>query len=185
MKTKAFENNIGYASASGIKGSGSLTNKSTVYEENAPYSNSIKLIITLGFTVLAFSFFFAFFGHFAGFENAPEQAQLALLLAASLYALIMWGFFSMKFRITDNGVEAVMPPFRYSIPFSEIKSVRTIENTPWYAGWGVHLWGRRLLFVSMRKSAVEIEKKSGFFRKIILTAQDPDGFIKKLKEEMV
>lgn len=185
MKNITSVHESGYASyAQGIKGSGVLTNKSTVYEENAPYSNSIKLIITLGFTVLAFSSFFAFFGHLVGSGKVPEQTQFVLLFAASLYALIMWGFFSMKFRITDSDVEAVMPPFKYSIPFSEIKSIRAIENTPWYAGWGVHLWGRRLLFVSMRKSAVEIEKKSGFFRKIILTSQDPDGFIKKLKEEM-
>ncbi len=159
--------------------------KSTAYEENAPYSTSIKLIITLGFAVLAFSYFFAVFGHFVGFGKVPEQARLALLLAASLYALIMWGFFSIKFRITDSSVEAVMPPFKYSIHFSEIKDVKTIENIPWYVGWGVRIWGRRLAFVSMRKSAVEIEKKSGFFRKIVLTTQDPDGFIKKLKEEMV
>ncbi len=159
--------------------------KGTIYEENAPYSNSIKLIITLGFAVLAFSSFFAFFGRLVGSGEVPEQAQFALLFAAVLYALVMWGFFSMKFRITGNGVEAVMPPFKYSIPFSEIKDIRTIENIPWYIGWGVRIWGRRLAFVSMRKSAVEVEKKNGSFRKIVLTTQDPDGFIKKLKEEMV
>jgi hypothetical protein len=170
---------------SGTPGSETFTGKGIVYEESAPYSNSIKLIFTLIFAVLAFLYFFAVFGHFFGFENAPEQAQFALLLAVSIYALIMWGFFSMKFRITDSGVEAVMPPFKYGIPFSEIKDVKTIENIPWYVGWGVRIWGRRLAFVSMHKSAVEIEKKSGFFRKIVLTTQDPDGFIKKLKEEMV
>ncbi len=159
--------------------------KTAVYEENAPYSNSIKLIIILGFSILAFMYSSAVFGHYFGLQKAPEQVQFALLFAATLYALVMWGFFSMKFRITDNGIEAVTPPFKYSIPFSEIKDVRAIENIPWYVGWGVRLWGRKLAFVSMRKSAVEIEKKSGFFRKIILTAQDPDGFIKKLKEEMV
>ncbi len=158
--------------------------KSTVYKENAPYSNSIKVIIALGFFVLAFSSFFAFFGHFAGFEKAPEQAQFALLFAASLYALIMWGFFSMKFRITDSNVEAAMPPFKYGIPFSEIKDVKIIENIPWYVGWGVRLWGRRLAFVSMRKRAVLIEKNKGFFRELILTTQNPEEFIKRLKEEM-
>ncbi len=175
----------GMRNVSGTPGSETFISKGIVYEESAPYSNSIKLIFILIFAVLAFSYFFAVFGHFFGLENAPEQAQFALLFATVLYALIMWGFFSMKFRITDNGIGAVMPPFKYSIHFSEIKDVKTIENIPWYVGWGVRLWGRRLAFVSMRKSAVEIEKKRGFFRKIILTTQDPDGFIKKLKEEMV
>jgi hypothetical protein len=82
-------------------------------------------------------------------------------------------------------VEAVMPPFKYSIPFSEIKEMKTIEDIPWYAGWGVRLWGRGLAFISMRKSAVSIEKKKGFFRKLILTTQNPEDFIKRLKEEIV
>jgi hypothetical protein len=162
----------------------SRKNTTSRYEENAPYSNSIKAIITLVFAVLAFSSFFAFFGHLVGSRKAPVEAQFALLLAASLYALIMWGFFSMKFRIADSGVEAVMPPFKYSIPFSDIKDVKTIENIPWHVGWGVRLWGRRLAFISMRKNAVLIEKNKGFFRKLILTTQNPEEFIKRLKEEM-
>jgi len=184
MKNTIFENNIAYADASGIKGTDSLTNKNTVYEESAPYSNSIRVIVVLGFVVLGFSSFFAFFGHLVEPGKVPEQAGFALLFAASLYALVMWGFFSMKFRITDSCVEAVMPPFKYGIPFSEIKEVRTIENTPWYVGWGVRLWGRRLSFVSVHKRAVAIEKKKGFFRELILTTQDPEDFIKRLKEEL-
>jgi hypothetical protein len=158
--------------------------KSTVYEENAPYSNSIKLIIILGFSILAFMYSSAVFGNYFGLQKAPEQAQFALLFAVSIYALIMWGFFSMKFRITDSGVEAVMPPFNYGIPFSDIKEVKTIENIPWYVGWGVRMWGRRLAFVSMRKSAVAIEKKNGFFRMIILTTQNPEEFIRRIKEKI-
>lgn len=185
MGNPASQNVIGYTGVSALRGGGQSAGSGVVYEEKAPYSNTIKLVITLGLFVLAFSYLFAVFGHFFGLENAPEQAQFALLLAVSLYALVMWGFFSMRFRITDNGIEAVMPPFKYSIPFSEIKDVRTIENIPWYVGWGVRMWGRRFTLISMRKSAVEIEKKSGFFREIILTTQDPDGFIKRLKEEMI
>jgi hypothetical protein len=184
MKPIAIDSGVEYASVSGTKGSGIFAGKSAVYEENAPYSNSIKLILTLGFSVLAFLYSSAVFGHYFGLQKAPEQAQFALLLAASLYAFAMWGFFSMKFRISDNSVEAVMPPFKYSISFPEIKEIKTIETTSWYAGWGVRLWGRRLAFISMRKSAVLIEKKKGFFRKLILTTQNPEDFVKRLKGEM-
>ncbi len=183
-ETTAIDSGMEYAYVSGTKGSGILAGKSVVYEESAPFSKSIKLIITLGFSVLAFTYFFAFFGHLVEPSKVPEQAQFVLLFAASLYAIGMWGFFSMKFRINDNSVEAVMPPFKYSIPFSKIKDVKTIENTPWYIGWGVRLWGRRLSFVSMHKRAVAIEKKKGIFRTLILTAQNPEEFIRKLKEEM-
>jgi hypothetical protein len=166
------------------KGSRMPISSGVIYEEKAPYSNTIKLIIVLVLFVLAFSYFFAVFGDSFGLEKAPDQAQFTLLLAVSIYALAMWNFFSMKFRITNNVVEAVMPPFKFSIPFSEIKEVKTIENISWYAGLGVRLWGRKLAFISMRKSAVEIEKKKGFFRKLILTTQNPEDFIKRLTEEM-
>jgi hypothetical protein len=157
-----------------IKG---LANKATVYEEKAPYSNTIKLVIVSGLFLLAFLYFIAVF-------RKPDQAEFALLLAVSISALVMWSFFNIKFRITTDGVEAIMPPFIYRIPFSEIKEIKTIEDIPWYVGWGLRLWGRGLAFISMRKSAVLIEKEKGFFRKLILTTQNPEDFIKKLKEKM-
>jgi hypothetical protein len=178
MKNTVFESGIEYTCVPGIKGGGVLANKTTVYEEKAPYSNTIKLVMVSGLFSLAFLYFIAVFG------KAPEQAEFALLLAVSISALVMWSFFNIKFRITTDGVEAVMPPFKYRIPFSEIKEIKTIEDIPWYEGWGLRLWGRRLAFISMRKSAVLIEKKSGFFRKLILTTQNPEEFIKKLKEGM-
>lgn len=183
MGNSASQNVIGYTGVSALRRSGQSAGSGIIYEEKAPYSNAIKLIVILGLFVLAFSYLFAVFGHFFGLENAPEQAQFALLLSVSLYALVMWGFFSMKFRITDSGIEAVMPPFKYSIPFSEIKDIKTIENIPWYVGWGVRIWGRRLAFVSMHKSAVTIEKRSGFFRTIILTTRSPEVFTQKIKEK--
>ncbi|MCZ7384954.1 MAG: hypothetical protein O8C63_09435 [Candidatus Methanoperedens sp.] len=85
-----------------IPGDKTLAGKGIVYEENAPFSNSIKAIITLGFLVLALSYFFALFGHLVGVRKVPEQAQVVLLSATTLYALIMWGFFSMKFRYCPN-----------------------------------------------------------------------------------
>lgn len=157
---------------------------SVIYEESAPYSNTIKLIVVLGLSLLVVPYFFAVFGHFVGLEKAPEQAQFVLLLAVSIYALAMWSFFSMKFRITNNVVEAVMPPFKYRVPFSGIKEVRTIDNIPWYVGWGLRLWGRRLAFVSMRKRAVVIEKKRGFFRKLVLTTRNPEEFVKMVKGKL-
>lgn len=184
MRNTASESVVGYAYVSALRGSGQSAGSVVIHEEKAPYSNTIKSIVVLGLFVLAVSYFFAVFGGHFGLENAPEQAQFVLLLAVSLYALIMWGFFSMKFRITDSGVEAVMPPFRYGIPFSGIKEVKTIENIPWYIGWGVRLWGRRLAFVSMRKSAVMIEKKSGFFRRLVLTTREPEEFARRVKERL-
>jgi hypothetical protein len=148
----------------------------TVYEEKAPYSNTIKLVMVSGLFSLAFLYFIAVF-------RKPDHAEFALLLVVSISALVTWSFFNIKFRITTDGVEASMPPFKYRIPFSEIKEVKTIEDIPWYAGWGIRLWwGGGLAFISMRKRAVLIEKEKGFFRKLILTTQNPEDFIIKLRE---
>jgi len=178
MKTTVVDSGMEYVYAPGTKGGGGLVNKTTIYEEKAPYSNTIKLVMMSSLFSLAFLYFIA------TFAKASEQAEFGLLLAVSVSALVTWSFFNIKFMITNDGVEAVMPPFKYSINFSEIKEVRTIEDIPWYAGWGLRMWGRRLAFISMRKSAVLIEMKKGFFRKLILTTQNPEDFIKRLQEEM-
>lgn len=177
MKTTVVDKGMEYVYASGTKGGGALAGKTTVYEEKAPYSDTIKLVMVSGLFSLAFLYFISVF-------SKPEQAEFVLLLAVSISALVMWSFFSIKFRITKDGVEAVMPPFKYSIPFSEIKEVKTIEDIPWYAGWGLRMWGRRLAFVSMRKSAVEIERKRGFFRRLVLTTRNPEEFAKIVRERL-
>jgi vacuolar-type H+-ATPase subunit I/STV1 len=167
------------------------TNKKTaeveelIYEENAPFSNSMKAIITIGFLVLALSYFLFFFKHLVSTNKVPQQMQFALLFATSLYALIMWSFFSIKFKITNNSVEAVMPPFKYSVAFSEIKEIKTISNIPWYVGWGLRIWGKRLAFVSMHKKAVKIEKENRFFRVLVITTRDPDEFVRLVRERMI
>lgn len=178
MKNTIIDDDMEYVNLSGIKGGKGLTGNTIVYEEKAPYSYTIKLVMVSGYFSLALLYFIAVFG------KAPERAAFTLLLASSIFSLVMWSFFSIKFRITINDVEVVMPPFKYRILFSEIKEIKIMENIPWYAGWGLRLWGRGLAFISMRKSAVLIEKKSGLFRKLILTTQNPEEFIKKLKVEM-
>jgi len=178
MKNPVVDSSMEYVYASGTKGGRDFAGKTTVYEEKAPYSATIKLVMVSGLFLLALLYFISVFG------KVPGQADFSLLLIVSVSALVTWSFFSMNFRITNKGVEAVMPPFKYSIPFSEIKEMKTIEDIPWYAGWGLRMWGRRLAFISMRKSAVVIEKQKGLFRKLILTTQNPEDFIKKLKEEM-
>jgi hypothetical protein len=178
MKNTVVDSGMEYAYVSGTKRGGALANKTTIYEEKAPYSNTIKLVMLSGLFILAILYLIG------TFAKAPEQAEFVLLLVVLATAFVTWSFFSIRFRITNVGVEAVMPPFKYSIPFSEIKEMKTIEDIPWYAGWGVRLLGRRLAFISMRKSAVLIEKNKGFFRKLILTTQNPDEFIRIVKMEM-
>jgi hypothetical protein len=134
--------------------------------------------------MLAISFSLAVFGQYCGLKKAPDEVLAFLLLAIMIYSLTMWSFFTMKFRISPDGVEAAMPPFRYRVPFSEMKEITILDRIPWYIGWGLRFWGRGLAFVSMHKRAVVIEKKSGFFRRLILTTRDPDEFFKMAWQKM-
>lgn len=151
--------------------------RNILYEENAPFSSATQWIVILVGFILAMFYLFTFF--FSLVERSPGK-ETARLMVVVLYSFAMWSFLGMKFRITDKNVEAVMPPFVYSVPFSEITEMRTIENIPWHAGWGLRVWGDRLGFISKHKKAVEIGKRSGFFKKVLLTTRDPEEFIRRI-----
>jgi len=44
-------------------------------------------------------------------KKEPFEGQFGLIPAVMIISLAVWGFFKMKFRITEESVEAVMPPF--------------------------------------------------------------------------
>lgn len=154
-----------------------------IYEEKAPFSNMMRVLIILIFSILALSVIIAFFGNYFGLKKEPIEGQWVLILVVLILSFAMQSFFKMKFRISQTSVDAVMTPFSYSIPFSEIKKVSTTD-IPWYIGWGLRIWGRRLAFVSMHKKAVKIEKEKGFFKALVLTSRDPDEFVMIVKERM-
>ncbi len=161
------------------------TGKRIVYEEKAPFGKTMKLLIVFIFSILVLSVVSAFFGtyFFFGIQKEPFEGQLILIFAVMLLIFAIWSFFEMKFRITETSVDAIMQPFTYSIPFSEIKEVSTTD-IPWYVGWGLRIWGRKLAFVSMHKKAVKIEKENGFYKALVLTTRDPDEFVKIVREGM-
>jgi len=160
------------------------TGKRIIYEENAPFNNTIKFLMVLLLSIVAVSIVSAFFGEYFGIEKEPFEGQLILIPAVMIISFGLWGFFNMKFRITEESVEAVMLPFSYRVLVSEIKEINTTD-IPWYTNWGLRIRGRKLSFVSMHKKAVKIEKQDGFFRTLVLTARDPDEFVSKVKERLV
>lgn len=159
------------------------TGERIVYEEKAPFSKTMRLLMALIFSILALSIVIAFFGNYFGLEKEPFEGKFILILVVMILSFAVSGFYKMKFRVTEEGVKALMPPFSYRILFSEIKEVTTTD-IPWYIGWGLRIWGRRLAFVSMHKKAIKIEKENGFFRVLLLTTRDPDGFVRLVKESM-
>lgn len=132
-----------------------------------------------GFLLILVIYVFSVYGLY-GF-GADTKERLGLPLVLLIYLFAMWSFFGMKFRITCDGVVAVFPPFKYRIPFSGISSVEIMEEFPWYLGWGLRIWGRKLLFVGKHGRGVVITKEKGFFRTVVLVSENPDEFKRKIE----
>lgn len=87
--------------------------------------------------------------------------------------------FPSCFRIYTDRIEACFWPFKCKIPIYEIKKVKIIDYIPWYIGWGLRIWfGRKLYFAIHHGKSVEIEKKKGYWRKIVLSVKNPEKFIR-------
>ncbi|MCC4771157.1 hypothetical protein FXV91_13580 [Methanosarcina sp. DH2] len=152
------------------------------YEQKAAYSKQLKLLMFAGLLLILAFYIFSRAGLF-GFDTDPDE-RYALPLILLIYLTAMWSFFGMKFLITSDSVVAFFPPFRYSIPFSDISSVEIMEEFPWYMGWGVRIWGRKLIFVGKHAKGVAIRKNKGFFRTVILVSESPDEFRKRVEMAM-
>jgi hypothetical protein len=88
-------------------------------------------------------------------------------------------FFPSYFKIYEDKLEVFFWPFRYEIPFNEIKNIRLVERIPWYVGWGLRLnpFSRTLYFAIHHGKSVEIQKEGGYWKKIILSVKQPEKFI--------
>ena len=91
--------------------------------------------------------------------------------------------FPSYFRIYSDKIEAYFWPFKYEIPILEINRIKIIDKIPWYVGWGLRVWfGRKLYFAIHHGKSVEIEKKNGYWRKIILSVKTPEKFIRIIEK---
>ena len=86
--------------------------------------------------------------------------------------------FPSYFRIYNDRIEAYFWPFKYKIPLSDIANVRIRDKIPWYVGWGLRIGFRRELYFAIHhgKSVVEIERKNGYWKRIIHSVKDPEKF---------
>jgi len=90
--------------------------------------------------------------------------------------------FPSYFRIYEDRVEAyffcVFWPYKHTTSISDIKKIRIVEGIPWYVGWGLRIaLGRRLYFAIHHGKSIEIERKSGYWRKIVLSVKNPGKFM--------
>lgn len=115
--------------------------------------------------------------------SAPKETVKTKAIVLIVITLVYVFFLRMRYRITDEGVIAIMPPLNYKVAYEDILDIY-VDDVPWWMGWGLRIWKRRIGFISMHKPSVHIKKKKGFFRTIILSSQDPETFMKMVKEHL-
>ncbi len=148
-------------------------------EEKAPHSKVIKVFLSGTLVIMASTTLLSWLGLYVVSDGLGVLATVTAIVAFAF-----WSFFNMRFRITTEGVEAVMTPFTSRVSYRDIREVHVIDKIPWYVGWGLRIWGRRLAYVSMHKPAVAIEKKKGIFKTLVLTTEDPERFAEMIRERM-
>ena len=86
------------------------------------------------------------------------------------------------FRIYKDRIEAYFWPIKYEIPFADILNIKIINKIPWYVGWGLRIGlGRKLYFAIHHGKSIEIERESGYWKKIILSVKNPRKFVRVIK----
>ncbi len=95
--------------------------------------------------------------------------------------------FQMVFRIYHNKIEVIFWPFKYTIPFHDVKGVEIVDRVPLLIGWGLRMnpFTRTLYFVYHHGRCIVIKKKSGFWRKILLSVKNSGKFLNLLKSQTI
>lgn len=88
------------------------------------------------------------------------------------------------FRIYNDRLEAYFFPYRRTIYYADIEKVGTLEKIPWYVGWGLRFdpFDKKMYFAIHHGKSVEIEKKSGCLRKVVLSVERPEKFLAAVNE---
>ena len=148
------------------------------FEEKAEYGVYIKALLMGTFILLT-----ALLVLSQSLIPAPLSAAKTVTLVALLAAITaLWMFFDMRFGADSQSVFVKTGPFVYRIRKSEIRRTSVIQKIPFWAGWGIRIWwwdGFTLAFVSKHQPSLCIEKKSGLFKKVVLSVSDPQDFAKK------
>ncbi len=156
-----------------------MSSVSVLHEEKAPFSFTFKAMMYL---ILVFLLVLTFLSWLD--VSGGREGFWVLLFVTVLLVLVFWSFFSMRFRITTEGVEASMPPFTYRVKFSDIEDVSLVKP-PFWVGWGLRIWWRgNIGFISMHKVSVVVRRRGGFFNCFWLSTWDSERFRDRVLEGM-
>lgn len=114
----------------------------------------------------------------------PFEARLIQAIVSIIVILALTAFWFTSFGFSSKEVTASFGPIKYSVSFKDIESVQVV-SVPWYFGLGVRMYfwkGNTIGFITRHNKAVELKKKTGFFKRVLLTTRDPEDFAEKIKK---
>lgn len=155
-------------------------NTANAFEEKAPYGSWVKIFLP---AVLAIALFAYFYGLKTIGAYAKNFNYLTLFVFLAC-AASLWVFYTIKFGADNESVFIKGGPFTYRIKRKDVASVEIMPNIPFYAGWGIRLlwWNRWAIgFITRHGPSIVITKKSGLFKKVVMSVSDPHAFLKKAK----
>ncbi|HIH16162.1 MAG TPA: hypothetical protein HA252_02045 [Candidatus Diapherotrites archaeon] len=138
-----------------------------LYEEQAPVGWAFKgFWLALVAALAALLYYLS--QQAVGIESlAPGLAALGLVVLA------FYWLYLMRFVATEQALEIRLPFYSYRVPVQDISSAELVDRVPFYIGWGVRMSLDTLYFVSQHKQSMLVHKKSGHFKKLVLTAREP------------
>ena len=132
----------------------------------------------VGWVILALLAAFAFF-FWRGLP--PEAAAVARLPFLVVAAVLLLGFSALTVEVDD---EAIRLRFgvglvRKRIPLADVSAWRAVRN-PWYAGWGIRLGPRGVLWNVSGFDGVELDLPGG--RRFRVGTDEPDALVSAIAQ---
>jgi hypothetical protein len=93
-------------------------------------------------------------------------------------------FIPSYFKVYEDRIEAYFWPYKHVTPISEIEEIKIVERIPWYVGWGLRIdpFKKKIYFAIHHGRSVEIKRRNGYWKSIILSVKNPEEFASIIKK---
>jgi len=106
-----------------------------------------------------------------------QQLIIGAVGTTLVIATLLFGVSKLNYRIDDRYVRVLLGP----IPLRKVAIEDLRDARMGYRHWS-ESWTNTIYMPTIRNKAVTLYRRSGGFRRVTLTPDDPAGFIKRIKD---
>jgi uncharacterized membrane protein YhaH (DUF805 family) len=111
-----------------------------------------------------------------------EEGWWAIAIPAILLTWATLSLTNMHYELHDTEFQAWLWPLSTKIAYSRIKKIEKIDTIPWYAGIGIHGFGKRQYFNNRYGQALVIHYDAKWFPQLVITPNDTEQFLSLLQQ---